>query len=98
MTAVGAREQGVLAIEREWTDGALAVELDPAVVEEAGQAFPAGECVAGRLGKRALSAELSKLGVEEAAERDGRDAGCSRSSGQQQMRAADRLDIASSHS
>ncbi len=62
-------EQGILAIQRERTDGTLdrvAVEFDPAIVEEAGQPLPARERIADRLGERALAAELGELGVEEA--------------------------------
>ena len=58
---VGACEQGVLSIEGERTDGALdgvVVEVDAAIVEEAGQAVPARKRVADRLAETALGADL----------------------------------------
>jgi hypothetical protein len=42
--AIGAGEERILAIERDRTDGALdrvAVDLDAAVIQEAGEALPA---------------------------------------------------------
>ena len=74
---VGAREQGVLAVERGRADGPLdrvIVQLDPAVLEEAGQPFPAGERVADRFGERAFAARLRQLGAARAGRR--RWAGC----------------------
>ena len=62
--AVGAGEERVLAVERDRADGAfdhVAVDLDAAVVEEAGQAFPARERVADRLGELGLLADQSEL-------------------------------------
>jgi hypothetical protein len=58
--AVRTGEERVLAIERDRSDGALdhvAVDLDAAVVEEAGQAFPARERVADRLSELGLLAD-----------------------------------------
>ncbi|ESY17766.1 hypothetical protein X749_30655 [Mesorhizobium sp. LNJC391B00] len=52
--AIGACKEGVLPIERDRTNGALdciGVDLDAAVVEEAGQAFPARERIADCLGE-----------------------------------------------
>ena len=49
-TAVRAGEECIFAIECDRPDGALnnvGVDLDAAVVEEAGEALPARECVAG---------------------------------------------------
>lgn len=53
--AVRAGEQGVLAVQGDGADRPLdgvGVELDAAVVKDAGQARPAGEGVADRLGER----------------------------------------------
>src|ERR1700737_2255808 len=55
--AVRAGEQMVLAAERDRSDGALdrvVIELDAAVVEEAGERRPSGERVADRLGQPAV--------------------------------------------
>ena len=56
--AVGAGEQVVLASQRDRPDGALdnvAVDLDAAVVEEAGKSMPARQGVADGLGQRRLA-------------------------------------------
>jgi hypothetical protein len=58
--AVGAGEEGVLPGEGDGTDRAfdgVGVDLDPAVVDEAGQALPAGEGVTDGLGEFALLAD-----------------------------------------
>jgi hypothetical protein len=63
-TAVGACKEGALPVERDRTDGALdciGVDLDAAVVEEAGQTFPAREGVADRLGELGLLADQTEL-------------------------------------
>ena len=62
--AVGAGEEGVLAVEGDSADRALddvAVDLDAAVVEEAGESFPARERVADRLGELGLLADQAEL-------------------------------------
>lgn len=62
--AVGAREERVLAIERDLPDRALddvRVDLDAAVVEEAGEALPAREGVADGLGELTLLADEAEL-------------------------------------
>ncbi|KHL24241.1 hypothetical protein PK98_14785 [Croceibacterium mercuriale] len=62
-TFVRAGEERVLAAQRERTDRSfdrVSVELDPAVIEEAGQPLPAGERIADRLGKDAFAARLDK--------------------------------------
>ena len=54
-TFVGAGEQGVLTVQCDRSDRPLdrvGVELDAAVVEKAGEALPAREGVADRLGQR----------------------------------------------
>lgn len=51
---IGAGEERVLPVKRKRADGALdriAVQLDAAVVQEAGQPLATGERVADRLGK-----------------------------------------------
>ena len=65
--AVGTGEQGVLAGERQGADRALdgvVVDLDPAVVEEEGQAWPAGQRVADGFGQLGLLADGVELGAE----------------------------------
>ncbi len=63
-TAVRACEQSVFAVERDGADGAfdgVVVELDAAIVDEARQAFPARQRVAGGFGKFALLADQAKF-------------------------------------
>lgn len=64
---VGAGEQGVLAIEGEGPnrpfDGVV-VEVDAAIVEEPGEAIPAGERIADRLAELALGADLAVTGFK----------------------------------
>ena len=65
--AIGACEEGVLPIERDRVDltfDDVAVDLDAAVVEEAGQALPAGERIADRFGKLGFLADQSELGAQ----------------------------------
>src|SRR5690606_3570847 len=60
-------EQSILPVEREGTDRTLdnvAVDVDAAIAQEAGQAIPADECVAGRFAKLALGADLTVPSVE----------------------------------
>src|SRR5256884_9148091 len=57
----------IFAPERDRTDRALdyiGVDLDAAVVEEAGKTFPARECVADRPGDGRLAGDGGKLGFE----------------------------------
>ena len=57
--AVGAGEERILAIKGDGSDRTLdrvGVDLDSAVVEEAGEALPTGERIADRLGEFALLA------------------------------------------
>jgi len=57
----------VLTAEGERADGALddvGVDLDAAIVEEPGEAFPAAERIADRLGELALLAERLEPGPE----------------------------------
>ena len=64
---VGAGEEMIFAPERDRTDRALnyiGVDLDAAVVEEAGKTFPARECVADRPGDGRLAGDGGKLGFE----------------------------------
>jgi hypothetical protein len=70
--AVGAGEQRVLAIESDGTDCALdhvAVDLDAAVVEEAGQSRPARQRIADRFGELGLLADQVELGAQPELER-----------------------------
>ena len=70
--AIGAGEERVLAIERDRPDGSLdgvGIDLDAPVVEEAGEALPAGERVADRLGEPGLLADEFELGLEPGLER-----------------------------
>ena len=60
----GAGEERILTIERDGPDGALddvGVDLDAAIVEEAGEPFPARERVADRLGELGLLADQAEL-------------------------------------
>src|SRR5580704_7486575 len=62
--AIRAREQMVFAPERDGPDGArdrVVVELDAAVVEEAGEGWPARERVADGLGEGAGGWNAAKL-------------------------------------
>lgn len=55
-------EQSILPVEREGTDRTLdnvAVDVDAAIAQEAGQAIPADECVADRFAKLTLGAYRS---------------------------------------
>ena len=70
--AVGAGEESVLAVEGDGADGAfddVGVDLDAAVVEEAGEAFPARERVADRLGELGLLADQGELVAQPGFER-----------------------------
>ena len=70
--AVGAGEEGILAVQRERPDGAfddVVVDLDAAVVEEAGEALPARQGVADRLGELGLLADQLELGAQPGFER-----------------------------
>ena len=61
--AVGAGEERILAIEGDRADRALdrvGVDLDAAVVEEAGESLPVRERVADRLGELALLADEAR--------------------------------------
>ena len=62
--AVRTGEESVLAIERNGSDGAfddIGVDLDAAVVDKAGQALPARERIADRLGELGLLADERQL-------------------------------------
>ena len=62
--AVRACEERILAVESDGSDGpfdGVAVDLDAAVVEEAGQALPARERLADRFRKFCLLADQAKL-------------------------------------
>jgi hypothetical protein len=62
--AVRTREQGVLSIERDRANASLddiGIDLDAAVVNEAGQAFSTRERIADRLGALGLLADQGKL-------------------------------------
>src|SRR4029077_4874320 len=62
--AVGACEQCVLAIERDGTDrsfDSVVVEFDAAIVDEAGQAFPARQGIANGVGELALLADQGQF-------------------------------------
>ena len=61
---VRASEQGIFPVQRDRADGTLdcvVVELDAAIVEEAGEALPARQCVVDRLGEFALLADQTKF-------------------------------------
>ena len=63
--AVGAGEERVLAVQGDRADRSfddVAVDLDAAIVEEAGQPFPARQGVADRLGELGLLADQAELG------------------------------------
>ena len=65
--AVGAGEEIILAPERDGSDLALnrvGVELDTAIVGEAGQAVPARQRVADGAGERALAREAGELALQ----------------------------------
>src|SRR5713226_8712552 len=62
--AIGACEQRVFAIERDGADGSfdgIVIDLDAAIVDEAGQAFPARQGVADRLGELAFLADQAEF-------------------------------------
>ena len=62
--AVGAGEERILAIKGDGSDRTLdrvGVDLNSAVVEEAGEALPTGERIADRLGEFALLANEAEL-------------------------------------
>ena len=61
-TTIGAGEQRVLSRQSQGADGALdgvVVDLDPAVVEEEGQALPTGQRIADRLWSAAGSVDTT---------------------------------------
>ena len=63
-SAIGTGEERVLAVERNGSDrtfDGVGVDLDPTVIEEPGEAFPARECVADRLRELALLADEREL-------------------------------------
>ena len=65
--AVGAGEEGVLAVERDGPDGSLddvGVHLDTAVFEGEVEPLPSGQRVADRLGQLALLADVIELRLE----------------------------------
>ena len=65
--AVGAGEQRILSVQRDRSDAALddvGVDLDAAVVEEAGEPVPAREGIADRLGELGLLADQGELGAQ----------------------------------
>lgn len=65
--AVGAGEEGILAIQGDRPDRPLdhiGVELDAAVVEEADQPVPVPEGIADGLGEAGLARKAGKLGLE----------------------------------
>ena len=69
--AVGAGEEGILAVERNGPDGSLdgvGVDLDAAVVEEEAEPVPSGECIADRLGELALLADALELDLQPSVE------------------------------
>src|SRR3990167_3946420 len=64
--AVGAGEQGVLAVQGDGSDGPLddvGVHFDAAIMQEEAQPLPSGERVADRLGELALLADALELGL-----------------------------------
>ena len=64
---VGAGEEMVLPPEGQGSDGALddvVVDLDLAIIQETGQAFPAGQGIADRLGELALLADDLELRLQ----------------------------------
>lgn len=64
---VGAREQGILAVEGEKSDRPLngvGIELDAAIVEEDAEPAPAAERVAYRVGQLALGTDLAEPGFQ----------------------------------
>lgn len=65
--AVGTGEQGILAIERERTNGALddvGIDLDPSIVDEATEPIPPRQGIADRLGDGALLRDHAELRFE----------------------------------
>ena len=65
--AVGAGEEGVLAIQRNRPDRPfddVGVDLNAAVIEETGQPFPARQRIADRLGELGLLADQAELGAK----------------------------------
>ena len=65
--AVGAGEECVLAVQRDRPDRAfddVGVDLDAAVVEEAGEPLPARERIADRFGELCLLTDQSELGAQ----------------------------------
>lgn len=65
--AIGAGEKGVLAIEGQRPDGPLdgvVVELDAAIIQEQGQARPARQRVADRLGQFGLLTDCLQTGAQ----------------------------------
>jgi pimeloyl-ACP methyl ester carboxylesterase len=65
--AIRAREQVILAAQRDGPDGALdrvVVEFDAAVIEEAAKAVPTGQRIADRIGKAATGRDVSELRLE----------------------------------
>lgn len=65
--AIASRKQMVLAAQRHRPDRAfdgIGVQVHTAIVQEARQTFPAGECVPDRFGKRAAAGHASKLRFE----------------------------------
>ena len=63
-TAVRPREQRILSVERDGTDGAfdsVVVDLDAAIVDEARQAFPARQGVTDGFGELALLTDQTKF-------------------------------------
>ncbi len=64
---VGAREQGILAVEGQRSDRPLngvGIELDAAIVEEDSEPVPADERVAYRFGQLALGTHLAEPGFQ----------------------------------
>ena len=61
---IGTCEQRIFAIERDGADRSfdgIVIDLDAAVVDEAGQAFPSRQGVADRLGELAFLADQAKF-------------------------------------
>ena len=70
--AVGAGEERIFAIEGNGSDGAfddIGVDLDPSVIDEAGEAVPARERVADRFGKLGLLADQREFFAQPGFER-----------------------------
>ena len=65
--AVGTGEECILPVQRDWADAALhhiGIDLDAAVVEEAGETIPARQRIADCLGELALLTDQSELGAQ----------------------------------